>query len=264
MYRKTMNRMNAHTLGNRIPQLFALSAGLALTTAAMWGQVASPNDWATYGGDLGNTRYRPFDQINASNFEQLDVAWRFKTDNLGNHPEYRLEGTPLMVNGVIYATGGTRRDVFALDAATGELLWVHGEHEGERGANAPRGLSGRGLAYWSDGKESRILYTTPGYRLVSLDAKTGEYSKGFGIHGVVDLKLNDDQNIDLIHGSIGTQAAPVVAENEVIIGAAFVDGGAIASKTNYKGYVRAFDVRTGKRLWIFHTVPMKGEFGYDT
>jgi quinoprotein glucose dehydrogenase len=242
-----------------------LVAEFALAGAALWGQSASTkNEWPTYGGDLGNTRYRPFDQINASNFNQLDVAWRFKTDNMGNRPEYRLEGTPLMVDGVIYATGGTRRDVFALDAATGELMWVHGEHEGERGANAPRGLSGRGLAYWSHGKDARILYTTPGYRLIALDAKTGQYAKGFGDHGVVDLKLNDDQQIDLIHGAIGTQSAPVVAENEVLVGAAFVDGGTIASKTNYKGYVRAFDVRTGKRLWIFHTVPMKGEFGYDT
>jgi len=138
---KIVNRMNAHVLCSRTPRFLALSVAIALTSAWMWGQSASANnDWDTYGGDLGNTRYRPFDQINASNFEQLDVAWRFKTDNLGNHPEYRLEGTPLMVNGVIYATGGTRRDVFALDAATGELLWVHGEHEGERGANAPRGL----------------------------------------------------------------------------------------------------------------------------
>ncbi len=260
-----MNRMNAHVLCSRIPRFFAMVAGLALASSCMWSQSAAASiDWPTYGGDLANTRYRPFDQIDATNFNQIDIAWRFKTDNLGNHPEYRLEGTPLMVNGVIYATGGTRRDVFALDAATGELLWVHGEHEGERGANAPRGLSGRGLAYWSDGKESRILYTTPGYRLIALDAKTGQYAQGFGDHGIVDLKLNDDQKIDLIHAAIGTQAAPVVAENEVIVGAAFVDGGAVASKTEYKGYVRAFDVRTGKRLWIFHTIPMKGEFGYDT
>jgi quinoprotein glucose dehydrogenase len=257
-----MNRVKARVICR---QVCGFAAVVVFAGAALWGQSATTNsDWPTYGGDLGNTRYRPFDQINASNFNQLDVAWRFKTDNLGNHPEYRLEGTPLMVGGVIYATGGTRRDVFALDAATGELLWVHGEHEGERGANAPRGLSGRGLAYWSDGKDARILYTTPGYRLIALDAKTGQYAKGFGEHGVVDLKLNDDQQIDLVHGSIGTQSAPVVAEDEVIVGAAFVDGGAIASKTNYKGYVRAFDVRTGKRVWIFHTVPMKGEFGYDT
>jgi quinoprotein glucose dehydrogenase len=103
----------------------------------------------------------------------LEIAWRIKTDNFGNRPEYKLEGTPLMVNSVLYATAGSRRAVIALDAATGELLWVHGEHEGARGGAAPRQLSGRGLAYWSDGKEERILYVTPGYRLVCLNAKTG-------------------------------------------------------------------------------------------
>ncbi len=252
--------------GSRIPlrRFLAICAAFAWAGVVLWGQSAATGDWPTYGGDLGNSRYRPFDQINASNFDQLEETWRFKTDNLGNHPEYKLEGTPLMVGGVIYATGGTRRDVFALDAVTGELLWVHGEHEGERGANAPRGLSGRGLAYWSDGKEARILYTTPGYRLIALDAKTGQSEKGFGDRGVVDLKLYDDQKIDLVEGSIGIQSAPVVAGDVVIVGAAFFDGGSIASKTAYKGYVRAFDVRTGKRVWIFHTVPMKGEFGYDT
>lgn len=259
-----MSRVNVYAFLGWPARILALAAGLAWAVAAAQGQQASTNDWSTYGGDLGNTRYKPFDQINASNFKELGVAWRFKTDNLGNHPEYKLEGTPLMVGGVLYATGGTRRDVFALDAATGELLWVHGEREGERGATAPRGLSGRGLAYWSDGRDARILYVTPGYRLIALDAKTGEYAKGFGIGGIVDLKLNDDQKIDLVKGSIGTQAAPVVAGDEVIVGAAFVDGGAIASKTAYKGYVRAFDVRTGKRDWIFHTVPMKGEYGYST
>jgi glucose dehydrogenase len=130
-------------------------------------------EWASYAADIKGTRYRPLDQINASNFNKLEVAWRFKTDSIGNRPEYKLEGTPLMVNGIVYAAAGTRRAAIALDAATGELLWVHGEHEGARGAAAPRALSGRGLAYWSDGKEERILYVTPGFRLISLDAKTG-------------------------------------------------------------------------------------------
>src|ERR1700720_943259 len=140
---------------------------------------ASGTEWPTYGADLAGTRYRPLDQINASNFNKLEVAWRFKTDSLGNRAEYKLEGTPLMVNGVVYATAGTRRAVVALDAVTGELLWVHGEHEGARGAAAPRQLSGRGLAYWTDGKEERVLYVTPGYRLICLDAKTGGLVKSF-------------------------------------------------------------------------------------
>ncbi|MGD0965743.1 MAG: PQQ-binding-like beta-propeller repeat protein [Candidatus Acidiferrales bacterium] len=244
---------------------WALASGFALSSGAARGQSRPQNDeWPTYGGDLGNTRYRPFDQINAANFNTLEVAWRFKVDNLGPRPEYKLEGTPLMVHGVLYATGGSRRAVVALDAATGEMRWVHSENEGTRGDNAPRDLSGRGLAYWTDGKQERILYVTPGYRLIALDAKTGNHIASFGENGVVDLKLNDDQNIDLETGEIGLESAPVVARDVVIIGAAFTNSGTPKSKHNNRGYVRGFDVRTGKRLWIFHTIPLKGEFGYDT
>ena len=223
-------------------------------------------EWPTYGADLANTKYRPLDQINASNFNKLEIAWRFKTDSLGTRPEFKLEGTPLVVNGVLYATAGTRRSVVALDPATGELLWTHGEHEGERGAAAPRQLSGRGVAYWSDGKQERILYVTPGYRLMALDAKTGVPIPSFGKGGSVDLKLDDDQTIlpDLTTGEIGLHAAPIVAKDTVIVGAAFREGMTPKTYRNNKGYVRGFDVRTGKRLWIFHTIPMKGEFGYDT
>jgi quinoprotein glucose dehydrogenase len=223
-------------------------------------------DWPTYAADLAGTRYRPLDQINASNFSKLEVAWRFKTDNLGNRPEYKLEGTPLMVNHRLYATAGSRRAVIALDPATGELLWVHGEREGARGAAAPRQLSGRGLAYWSDGKEERILYVTPGYRLIALDAKTGQAIAAFGDKGAVDLKMDDDQTFmpDITTGEIGFQSAPVIAKDTVIVGAAFREGMTPKSMRNNKGYVRGFDVRTGKRLWIFHTIPKKGEFGYDT
>jgi quinoprotein glucose dehydrogenase len=225
-----------------------------------------PGEWPSYAADLAGTRYRPLDQINASNFSKLEVAWRFKTDSLGNRPEYKLEGTPLMVNGVLYATGGSRRAAIALDAATGELIWVHGEREGARGAASPRQLSGRGLAYWTDGKEERILYVTPGYRLIALDAHTGAVISTFGDNGAVDLKLNDDQTIqpDLTTGEIGLQSAPVVAGNTILIGAAFREGMTPRSMRNNKGYVRGFDVRTGKRLWIFHTIPVKGEPGYET
>ncbi|MCX6598221.1 MAG: pyrroloquinoline quinone-dependent dehydrogenase [Acidobacteria bacterium] len=223
-------------------------------------------EWPTYAADLAGTRYRPLDQINAGNFKTLEVAWRFKTDSLGNRPEFKLEGTPLMVGGVIYATAGSRRAVVALDATTGELMWVHGEREGERGAAAPRQLSGRGLAYWSDGKEERVLYVTPGYRMIALNAKTGAPVPTFGKGGSVDLKLEMDQTImpDLTTGEVGLQSAPVVAKDTVIIGAAFREGMTPKTKTNNKGYVRGFDVRTGKRLWIFHTIPKKGEHGYDT
>jgi quinoprotein glucose dehydrogenase len=250
------------TAGVKHLLLFSL---IALTCVAAQDR-AKGTEWPTYAADLAGTRYRPLDQINASNFNKLEVAWRFKTDSLGNRPEYKLEGTPLMVNRVLYTTAGSRRAVVALDPATGELLWVHGEHEGARGAAAPRQLSGRGLAYWSDEKEERILYITPGYRLICLDAKTGSLIRSFGNNGAVDLKLEDDQTFlpDLTTGEIGFQSAPVVAKDTVIVGAAFREGFTPKSMRNNKGYVRGFDVRTGKRQWIFHTIPKKSEFGYDT
>jgi quinoprotein glucose dehydrogenase len=225
---------------------------------------AKNGEWPTYGGDLGNTRYSALDQINAANFDKLEVAWRFKTDNLGPRPEANLEGTPLMVKGILYSTAGTRRSVVALDAATGELLWVHGENEGQRGTVAPRVLSGRGLSYWTDGREERIIYVTPGYQMIALDAKTGNRVPGFGKNGIVDLKDEDDQQIEPLNPDIGLHSAPVVSGNTVIIGAAHKPGGVPVSKTNVKGYVRGFDVRTGKRLWIFHTIPKPGEYGLNT
>jgi quinoprotein glucose dehydrogenase len=237
-----------------------------LSIAALLGaqQGAPRGEWRTYGGDLGNTRYSPLDQINAQNFNQLQVAWRFKTDNLGRTPELNLQATPLMVRGVLYSTAGTRRNVVALDAATGELLWTHREDEGRRADLAPRQYSGRGVAYWEDGNDQRILYVTPGYRLLALDAKTGIPVRSFGTNGVVDLKLGNDQEIDPLSGEIGYQSAPVVARDVVIIGAAHKTGANPPSMKNVKGYVRGFDVRTGRRLWIFHTIPTGNEFGNDS
>src|SRR6266852_2237842 len=146
--------------------LFAITVGVQAQSSG-----TNSGEWTSYGGDLRNHHYSPLDQINASNFSKLEVAWRFKADSLGPRPEYTLEGTPLMVKGVVYTTGGTRRSVVALNAATGELLWVHGEHEGARAAASPRQLSGRGVAYWSDGRgDDRIIYVTTGYLLVCLDA----------------------------------------------------------------------------------------------
>ncbi len=244
-----------------------LSTGL---TAQTYQLGTKDGEWPAYAGDLSNYRYSPLDQINASNFSKLEVAWRFKTDSLGTRPEYKLEGTPIMVKGVVYATGGTRRSVFALDAATGELLWVHGEHEGARGASAARQLSGRGLSYWSDGKgDDRIIYVTPGYRLVALDAKTGVPIKTFGTSGLVDMKTfavyGTGQPIDLVNGEIGLHSTPAVTKSGIIlVGSSFREGNAPKTHNNTKGLVLAFDVRTGKKLWQFNTIPRPGEFGNDT
>src|SRR5687767_12961537 len=152
-------------------RLLVVAALLGATQAAPAQTPAG--EWRAYHGDNRNHHYSALAQIDGRNFNTLEVAWRLKTDNFGTRPEFKLEGTPLMIGGVLYTTAGTRRAVIALDAATGELLWVHGEPEGARGAAAPRQLSGRGVSYWGDGKEQRIFYVTPGFRLVALDARTG-------------------------------------------------------------------------------------------
>ena len=240
---------------------FAQLNGTAVVRKAGAGTV----NWPTYNADLAGSRYLPLDQISAANFKDMEIAWRFKTDMFGSRPEYKLEGTPLAVDGILYATAGTRRAVVALNAVTGELLWSFSMHEGRRSAESPRALSGRGLSYWSDGTKRRIIYTTIGYRLISLDADTGQPDPDFGENGIVDLKKDWDQEIaNLETGEAGVHSAPAISGNTVIIGAAFREGFTPVSKNNTKGYVRAFDVRTGKRLWTFHTIPKPGEYGYDT
>ncbi len=250
-----------------------LGLALAWWGAGMSGQAGMPStkngDWTHYTADVRGSKYSPLDQINASNFGKLEVAWRFKTDNLGTRPEFKLEGTPLAIKGVLYTTAGTRRAVVALDGKTGELIWSHSYREGNRAAIAPRQLSGRGVSYWTDGKgDERILYVTTGYRLIALNAKTGAMVASFGNGGIVDLKqgavFGKGQQIDLETGEIGIHATPTVVKDVVIIGSSFKEGTQVVTHNNTKGIVRAFDVRTGKVLWTFNTIPRPGEFGNDT
>jgi quinoprotein glucose dehydrogenase len=255
------NRLSARSTRKGIPEK-SVSNGTPVHST-------KNGEWPHYTGDLSGTRYSPLDQINADNFNKLEVAWRFKTDNLGTRPEYKLEGTPLMIDGILYATAGTRRSVVALKADTGEMLWVHAEFEGARAVNAPRQLSGRGLSYWSDGRgDDRILYVTTGYRLIALDAKSGKRISSFGKDGVVDLKVGvmhgSGQQIDLEKGDAGLHSTPVVVKDVVIVGMAMKEGMTVVTHDNAKGQVRAFDTRTGKQLWAFNTIPRPGEFGNDT
>jgi quinoprotein glucose dehydrogenase len=256
-----------------------LSAAAVVSVAAQTSTVSRlPNtangEWVSYAADIKGTRYMPLEQIDATNFNKLEIAWRFNTNNLGPRPEFTLQGTPLMIGRTLYATGGggNRRAVVAIDAKTGELLWKHGLDEGARAEAAPRRLSGRGLSYWTDGKgDERILYVTIGYRLVSLNAKTGQPITSFGKDGIVDLKVGvmthasgKAEQIDLEKGEIGLHSAPTIAGDIVVIGSAFSEGLNYPSKSNTRGLARAFDVRTGKQLWKFDPFPKPGELGYDT
>jgi quinoprotein glucose dehydrogenase len=253
-----------------------LLAGAAWAQTAPYGQPSTAKgDWPLYFADTSGSRYLPFDQINASNFNKLEVAWHFKTDQLGAHPEFKLEGTPIEVNGTVYTTGGSRRDVVALDAKTGELKWVYSMNEGLRAALSPRQLSGRGVAYWTDGNgDDRILYITTGYRMVALNAHTGKPVEAFGDHGVVDLKVGayhgvfgqpgQYQQVDLVTGEIGLHSTPTVVGNTILVGSSFKEGAQPLEQNNTKGLTRAFDTRTGKLLWTFHNIPQKGEPGYES
>jgi quinoprotein glucose dehydrogenase len=238
---------------------------------AAWSQQPSTKngEWPYYTADLKGSKYAPLDQINSANFNKLEVAWRFKTDNLGTKPEYKLEGTPLMVKGNIYVTAGTRRDVISLDAKTGEVNWVYSMHEGKRAAIAPRQLSGRGVSYWTDGRgDDRVVFVTTGYRLVELNAHTGRPIDNFGKDGIVDLKVGmvngAGQQIDLEEGEAGLHSTPLVVKDVVIVGSSFKEGMTVKTHNNTKGLVRAFDAKNGKLLWTFNTIPRPGEFGNET
>ena len=243
--------------------LIAAAFVLAATAADAQMEGTANGEWPTYAGNLSANRYSPLDQIDAENFADMEVAWRFSTDNLGPQPESNLQVTPLMVNGVLYATAGTRRAAIAIDAATGELLWMYRVDEGERGEEAPRKLSGRGLTYWDDGNDGVILYVTPGYQLVALNAATGRPVTHLGHDGIIDLKQNIDQELEPT-SEIGLHATPLVAGDTLLVGAAHLPGGSPRSRTNVKGYFRSFDLQTGDRTWIFHTIPDADEFGNDT
>jgi quinoprotein glucose dehydrogenase len=263
--------MRKNETGRRNVFQRALLASVTLVIALAYGQQPSTKngEWPHYTADLKGTKYSPLDQINASNFNKLEVAWRFKTDNLGTRPEYKLEGTPIMVKGVLYTTAGTRRSVVALDPKTGELMWVYSLREGQRAAIAPRQLSGRGLSYWTDGNgDDRVLFVTTGYRLIALNAHTGQPISAFGKSGMVDLKegmvTGTGQQIDLETGEAGLHSTPLVVKDVVIVGSSFKEGMTVVTHNNTKGLVRAFDVRSGKLLWTFNTIPRPGEFGNET
>ncbi|MBL4601247.1 MAG: PQQ-binding-like beta-propeller repeat protein [Emcibacteraceae bacterium] len=251
--------------------LTMMATGLVSSGASAEVMDTSNGEWPHYTGDVKGSRYSPLDQINADNFEDLELAWSFSTKNLGTRAEYKLEATPIMIDGTLYTTAGTRRTAIALDGVTGELKWMHSIEEGLRGGMAPRQLSGRGLSYWSDGNgDDRVLYVTTGYKLIALNAHTGVPIDTFGTdgNGILDLKIGavqgNEVQIDLVTGEIGLHATPTVVGDIIIVGSAMKEGMTIDNYNNTKGLVRAFDVRTGKKVWQFDPIPRPGQFGNDT
>ena len=242
--------------------LVIASLFLAIRTTAQQG--AKNGEWRVYGGDEASTRYSPLDQINRDNIKNMRVAWVWKSDSLKPNPLNGSETTPIMVNGVLYFSMDQRRYVIAVDAGTGETLWLYRPNEGERFTQAPRKVH-RGVSYWTDGRgDERIVFVTPGFQLIALNAKTGGPVPSFGNAGIVDLfkELDLDYKGDPI-GKIGNSSPVVISHDTIVVGPALLPGSR-SNKSNVKGDVMAFDVRSGKKKWVFHTVPRKGEPGYET
>jgi quinoprotein glucose dehydrogenase len=263
-------------------------------------------EWRYWGADAWSTRYSPLDQINANNFDSLQVAWQWNAGQYGEDEYYRT--TPLYANGRILTVATNRRKAFAIDPASGKTLWQWGMDEGIRWQKAPRQFAGRGLAYWTDGTNERIIVTTPGYHLAFIDAKTGkgdpnigpkhdgviDLMKGLG-YTLVPLAVDDDQpleiseayparkakpgekwdpvkkigadgtmGIDPAEGQIAASSPPIVVGDIVVVGNSSIHGYYPLRKHNVPGFIRGFDIRTGKQLWKFNLVPQPGEFGADT
>ena len=241
----------------------ALTCGLPLIAQSG----AKNGEWRSYGGEEASTRYSPLDQINRDNVRSLRIAWRWKADNYGPTPEYYYRVTPLMADGVLYTTAGIRRTVVAIDATTGETLWMYRLDEGARGTASPRRSSGRGVSFWRSkvsGEPSRVLTISPGFQLIALDAHSGQPIPAFGNKGIVDLKVGLPRVGEITRSVPGSSSPPVIVGDVVVVGVAFSAGGAPATREAVPGFVRAYDVRTGALLWTFHTVPQAGDFGIDT
>ena len=221
-------------------------------------------EWRYYAGDVGGTKYSSLDQIDVSNAKTLQIAWRWKSDNFGSRPDTYLQSTPLMVGGVLYTVAGNRRAVVAIDAATGETLWMYRYTEvGDRDMTMfVRSATGRGPAYWTDGKDERIIHVTRGYRLVALDAKTGRPISSFGHDGEVDLYEGFSRRGVPGDGFVNVNSPALVVGDMVVVGAAF------SRRAGYEapipGSVRGYDVRTGEPRWTFHTIPSETEFSSET
>jgi glucose dehydrogenase len=244
-----------------------LSVGTVMSAPAVWSQAGSDvtdGDWPQYNGNLAAQRYSPLDQINAENVASMQIAWRFSTANFGPSAEFNATFTPLEIDGILYTTVGAHRDVAALDATTGQVLWLWRAQEGARFDAAPRKGSGRGLSFWSDGDKQRVIVITPGFYLVSLDANTGLPDPEFGVNGIIDmqrgLRLGQGRE-DL---DIGNSMPALVMNDVIVVGPAMAVSMRPPSKYNVKGDVRAFDVRTGDHLWTFKTIPEAGEPGSET
>lgn len=216
------------------------------------------NTWSVSGGNKENIRYSMLSQINTSNVHQLQVAWIYNTGDADTLNNSQIQCNPIIVDGVLYGTSPQLK-LFALDASSGKELWVFDpvdqmfkEYPHVRFALN----NNRGVTYWEDANDKRILYVA-GNHLYAIDAKSGVPILSFGENGKVDLKKGLDKNVDDLY--VAATSPGIVYKNLYIIGSRVSENSDAAP-----GHIRAFDIKTGERAWIFHTIPQPGQFGYDT
>ncbi len=249
-------------------QTLTIAAAFIVCAAhpALAQQGALNGEWRNFGGDLGNTKYSSLDQINRGNFQDLEVAFRWEsitTKVTKENPRLRagaFKATPLMVDGLLYVATAISQ-VAAIDAGTGETVWEYDPkvYENLR-FPANLGWQHRGVAYWEDGDDARIIMATHDLRLMALNAKTGALYPDFGENGIVDLSTTLGKPVN---GRIITHSTPpAICRDTIVLGQVVGDG--VTRKEGAPGHVRGFDVRTGAFKWIFHTVAQEGEFGNET
>lgn len=256
------------TINRSVLSSIMIAATLVLPAAALSQQGTSVDegDWPSWAGSWNASRYSPLDQINADNVNDLEIAWQWSTQGFGPGTDFVNPSTPIEVDGVLYANVGTTRNVVALDATSGQVLWMYRYDEGDRFDEAPRKGAGRGVAYYDNGGKSRIFDISPGYQLISLDPETGILDPDFGDSGKVDLYVGVRNGDDprFAYPDIGISAPPFIMNDVIVVGAAHRTGGRPRSKLNTKGDIRGFDVHSGELLWTFHTIPARGEYGYES
>lgn len=213
--------------------------------------------WSYWGGDAGQTRYAPLNQINATNVGGLKIAWRWSADTTGSGPANNFKSTPLLDNGVLYLPW-LNHGVAAVDAGTGKTLWTFEPQPADIGSGTGS-LNSRSLAFWTDGKEKRLIHNTLDGRLVSIDARTGKADPNFGRSGWLNLRDNLD---DMRPRTDVRSVSPAIVVGDVIVAQSLPRE--TMKKEAMPGNFRGFDVRTGKQLWTFHVVPRPGQVGNET